>query len=971
MSEQAATYSFIPWVKQGISNFVNEANGNTGPSTVTANVKVRTGASEQTVEVGFNLAGPGDVIGIQSQSVINTFPQKGDNNFGTYNLPFIEFYEEDFPWRFTPGRPLVDKVTPWVTLLVLEQGEFTVQQDAKAPLPLIQVTKAGVFPTPATLWAWAHVHANTAVNTASAEETNAFLNGALKGNPDLAFSRLLSPRRLKNGAAYTAFLIPTFEAGRSAGAGETYDESLPLHTVAWSRPGAENLRYPVYYQWDFRTDNAANFEYAVRQLRALDIASITQEQDASTMMHIDVTAYATSTPAGAQEPFTQDALPAVGLIGALKIIGEQDGDLLKISGFTKPLGELLNVSEERLQATAGSTSNFAGDPVVTPPVYGKWHAGVKIVDPLPDDTEGTPITANWLQHVNLDPRYRAIAGVGSRIVQKNQEEYVRKAWEQLGDIQGVNAYLRELQTGVKVGMRLRDKYLSPLRKSFGNFSNFGLESETLPEDNDNFMLMMAPALSRIQVPQATGTEAATTAEGVIRESVVPVAAFEGSFRKMVKVRELDATEPDGTSKEINLRNLISKLNTGAISAAGLKPVTDNTLTFYPISGILYASMKQNTVPSLYLPGNATKQSLNPESAQRLRQAVNDLPAGLVPVQETVKPPLLQSDLAAAAEVASDPLPYAKRKIKAAIGLVEESISGAFLESSSMATDSSEIKQLVVHPYFKQPMYETLRDYAEQLFLPDIAKVPQNTVALLEVNQKFVEAFMVGLNHEMSAELLWREFPTDQRGTYFRQFWDKKDNVNVSLSDEQKTDITPIHTWPVASSLGEHQQGTQAGTTVLLIRGDLLRKFPNAIIYAQEVVEVNGELKLDGDKRFPVSRADLVSDITILTFDLDAATLAGSAFGWYFVFGERPGQPSFSLELTSDITNPANILNWDMFSWEHLPESINLEPADLVLTHSSVEESAEKNIKTIETSAQLAYATFRRPAMVAIPAEHLM
>ena len=31
--------------------------------------------------------------------------------------------------------------------------------------------------------------------------------------------------------------------------------------------------------------------------------------------------------------------------------------------------------------------------------------------------------------------------------------------------------------------------------------------------------------------------------------------------------------------------------------------------------------------------------------------------------------------------------------------------------------------------------------------------------------------MVGLNHEFARELLWREYPTDQRGSYFRQFWD--------------------------------------------------------------------------------------------------------------------------------------------------------------------------------------------------------
>ena len=36
--------------------------------------------------------------------------------------------------------------------------------------------------------------------------------------------------------------------------------------------------------------------------------------------------------------------------------------------------------------------------------------------------------------------------------------------------------------------------------------------------------------------------------------------------------------------------------------------------------------------------------------------------------------------------------------------------------------------------------------------------------------RFVEAFMVGLNHEMNHELVWRTYPTDQRGTPFRRFF---------------------------------------------------------------------------------------------------------------------------------------------------------------------------------------------------------
>ena len=57
------------------------------------------------------------------------------------------------------------------------------------------------------------------------------------------------------------------------------------------------------------------------------------------------------------------------------------------------------------------------------------------------------------------------------------------------------------------------------------------------------------------------------------------------------------------------------------------------------------------------------------------------------------------------------------------------------------------------------------------FLPNINLIAPNSITLLETNQKFIESYMVGLNHEMARELLWREYPTDQRGSYFRQFWD--------------------------------------------------------------------------------------------------------------------------------------------------------------------------------------------------------
>ena len=91
------------------------------------------------------------------------------------------------------------------------------------------------------------------------------------------------------------------------------------------------------------------------------------------------------------------------------------------------------------------------------------------------------------------------------------------------------------------------------------------------------------------------------------------------------------------------------------------------------------------------------------------------------------------------------------------------------------------------PDFPQPMYEALRDLSQDFLFPGLEHVPPNTVTLLETNPKFVESFLVGLNAEMSRELLWRNYPTDQRGTYFRQFWD------TSAGNEQP-DIEPINKW---------------------------------------------------------------------------------------------------------------------------------------------------------------------------------
>src|SRR3712207_9200390 len=85
------------------------------------------------------------------------------------------------------------------------------------------------------------------------------------------------------------------------------------------------------------------------------------------------------------------------------------------------------------------------------------------------------------------------------------------------------------------------------------------------------------------------------------------------------------------------------------------------------------------------------------------------------------------------------------------------------------------------PKFPRPINGPLRDLSRQLLLPGLESVLPNSVLGLASNRRFLEAYLVGLNFEMGRELLWRGFPTDQRGTYFDRFWD----ASAGRSEERR------------------------------------------------------------------------------------------------------------------------------------------------------------------------------------------
>jgi hypothetical protein len=77
--------------------------------------------------------------------------------------------------------------------------------------------------------------------------------------------------------------------------------------------------------------------------------------------------------------------------------------------------------------------------------------------------------------------------------------------------------------------------------------------------------------------------------------------------------------------------------------------------------------------------------------------------------------------------------------------------------------------VMAHPVFSQPMYRPLRDISSEFLVPNLELIPNNTISLMETNQRFIEAYMVGLNHEMAANCCGGSFPQISAGAISGSF----------------------------------------------------------------------------------------------------------------------------------------------------------------------------------------------------------
>jgi hypothetical protein len=1129
-----ATYSFLPWMRQGLAGQITAPDlDTTAAARVGVEVRLRITADSASgdaspgvdVDKTVQLYGPGDVVGIDPRAVVRTYPRDWITDAEPNYLAHVEFYDEDLPWRYTPAAPDTTglQLRPWIALVVLEEDvEFReVHAHADRPLRSVEVTEPAALPPAGELWAWAHVHVNASLAAAAelvqgdTAQVAARLAAAAAADRDVAYSRLVCPRRLKPGTRYHAFVVPTFETGRLAGLG--LDPATAPHATAsaWAdypgRPAGATL--PFYHRWYFRTGDQGDFEYLVRLLQARPIDARVGVRD------VDV-----RQPGSGIRGVTDPAFGGVlKLGGALRVpraaLSEEERAVAERyehwdqqppaaapypQDIQRDLAAFVNLPDDYAAVPAGDANTASGvaepddpDPLVTAPLYGRWHA---LTQRLLKDRDGTSADPNdnWVHELNLDPRHRLAAGFGTRAVQAGQERYMDAAWGQVGDVIEANRRIRLAQLAALVARSWWLRQLTP-------------QVKTAPE---RLLRLTAPAHRHVLLPDAAPLPASPAGASTLRNrftiSAMSPALVSTPMRRVTRPgHRLDRMLPYG--EETTRNTVLRRVDAGQVSAAPAKVTPPGVVTTDeiadtvgpgplpawipgPIAAWLLRLLRRNRrLPWLVLaaalvllvvavvllgagaavaaglvavaavvlvvlwwalrrsaavldaadglrPGSLTVAAVDAlpaapgfvltapgepappapagatgdsATAVRFKSALRDwarLHEASVVVDRAPRPVRYGeaglASLATGALVAVDPEVTVRRRVLAGVTLPAR-ITEAMVE---------EFGEVMYYPRIDQPMYEPLRDQSDEHLLPNLNLIPPNTISLLETNQPFIEAYMVGVNHEMARELLWREYPTDQRGTPFRQFWDvsgarPETGQAPEQARESLLDIPELHRWARRSALGDHDHreppGADEQEAVLVIRGDLLKKYPTAIIYAHKARWDTADGHADPSKervlepltpdqdadpptdlvKTPLYEARVFPDITFFGFDLtveqavgEPGTEPGHDAGWFFCIKERPGEPRFGFDVEGE-AQPETVND---LTWSHVGTSEgglvaasalatitlgDLEPDDTEKVEQRADD--EQVVAAPVSAARWAYLAYQAPVLVAVHAAEML
>ena len=917
-----AVHGFLPYVRTGLAAMAKTAPTGNFVSLEVA-LTVNTTAAQP---VTMRLFGPGQVTGIDPRAITRMEPWPDSTSFEPNYLPAVEFATPDFPWMFSPAVPNGAALKPWLCLAVVKVQPGVALVPRSNALPLLQ------FSTPAspvdelpnldeiTNWVHAEIAGAPPANDAATQTALADPNSG-------RVSRIVCPRKLDPNTAYIACLVPTYNAGVEAGMTPDLPGTDTDVTPAWTDAVAAPFALPVYASWTFSTGEAGDFASLAAKLRTpsepLDVGQLPMDESAP--------------------GFGMPAFPnlALSLEGALK------------APQTNSTAWPTAVQADFESALTPILTPPAGpDPIVTPPMYGIWPAN------------GT--TPVWLHELNFDPRMRAAAGIGVRAIRGDQDDLIASAWDQFQQLRQANQRLRQFQLARVVAQSTRAKHINAL------------------EGAGSFFQLTRPLHARVRLTLGTTT---STLDSHLSTTRISAGTMSPAFRRLVRRRgplgrrlfaptapasqiiERLNEVPESARALAIVGQLIAPAGTVLLdnvsSATSLSLLTPTAVASAPGWGLsaIAARVPGSTPPPPKPPGSWKN---DPESPVWLKTGAKTFP--LSPEFPTILSEYQQMEArfrAAATQVVT----YTSQKTALISDAPEKpSLVGTLIAAQAMvvsavdpaitlvarasaqlvlATSGDPLRPRIGAPQFPRPMSRAL---TPQQILPGVEKVPDETAALLVTNPRFVEAYMVGLNDEMRRELAWRQYPVDSTATFFANFWG------------DAADIPPIAGWPANNHLGATAD-TNGAQVVLLFRGEVLRRYPNAIISAIPAVmgsDNKRHLATTGEI-FPAFRGTIDPDMTFFGFPLsEDQTKAG--LGYYFVLAEHPSEPRFGLE---PVSKGSTITTWNDLAWSQV--SVLHSHISLATQPTATAPGATWGAN----SAQQAYITYRQPVRLALLATALL
>jgi hypothetical protein len=489
------------------------------------------------------------------------------------------------------------------------------------------------------------------------------------------------------------------------------------------------------------------------------------------------------------------------------------------------------------------------------------------------------------------------------------------AWEQAADLQRANQRMRQLQLSLFVNKSLHKRHFDAL-------------------EDDAVLRVGSPAFGRI--PAGAFDPAAKTVVGSLAKSALPLRATSAAMRRIGRERGpiTRRVAAQGVARSAT-PNWVAMLNVASAAFVGQPwydiasvnvvrerlAVPTSVRTFAAVTDTDVANMRGRPTfqiaaegqPVVVPPIVALPPTADNLTARNFRAAARTHLARINPARTNIVfgPPAPLTMSAVRAGVLAEIQPA--RTLVALARAVVSTGTTATPPTDSAPDAAVPINTIMAAPRFSQPMYESLRDLSQELLLPGLETVDPNTVLGLQTNRRFIEAYMVGLNFEMARELLWRGFPTDQRGTYFDRFWDTRG------SGAALPDVKPLHEWGAGllGGLGLPQAPDQF---VMLMRSDLLRRYPTAVIYATRALMINGVRTPStdpADEVYPLFRGSLPPDVFFFGFDLSVHVVVGDnpagatgrrAFnpGYFIVIQEQPSEPRFGLDVGTPVGNSTHL-----------------------------------------------------------------